>query len=114
MARAMREGTQRFSSDKRPFVLSRSGTAGIQRYAAMWTGDNSSWWEHISLAMRMCLSLSMSGLPFVGSDIGGFLGDFTGGLVVRLCSLRGFFALFPHHYPTPHNSPQALALRETY
>jgi len=105
MARAMREGTQRFSPDKRPFVLSRSGTAGIQRYAAMWTGDNSSWWEHISLAMRMCLSLSMSGLPFVGSEIGGFWENCTGELLVRFAQLGTFLPFCRNHNAT-HDIPQ--------
>src|SRR3989442_67432 len=51
MARATDEGLRRLRSERRPFVLTRSGTAGMQRYAALWTGDNSSRWEHISLAI---------------------------------------------------------------
>jgi alpha-glucosidase len=105
MARAMREGTQRFAPDSRPFVLTRSGTAGTQRYAAMWTGDNSSWWEHISLAMRMCLSLSVSGLPFVGSDIGGFWENCNGELLVRFAQL-GALLPFCRNHNAVHDVPQ--------
>ncbi len=105
MARAMREGSQRFAPDKRPFVLSRSGTAGIQRYAAMWTGDNSSWWEHISLGLRMCLNLGISGLPFAGTDIGGFWDDCNGELLVRFAQMGAFLPFYWNHNAT-HEVPQ--------
>ncbi|MHA1606190.1 MAG: TIM-barrel domain-containing protein [Candidatus Freyarchaeota archaeon] len=58
--------------DKRTFILTRSGYAGIQRYAATWTGDNMSTWDHILLSVEMLLNLSVSGVPFAGADIGGF------------------------------------------
>ncbi|MHB8596345.1 MAG: glycoside hydrolase family 31 protein [Ktedonobacteraceae bacterium] len=105
MARAMREGTQHFAPDKRPFVISRSGTAGIQRYAAMWTGDNSSWWEHISLGLRMCLNLGISGLPFAGTDIGGFWEDCNGELLVRFAQMGAFLPFYWNHNAT-HEVPQ--------
>lgn len=114
MARAMREGTQRYGPDKRPFVLSRSGTAGTQRYAAMWTGDNSSWWEHISLAMRMCLSLGLSGLPFVGSDIGGFWENCNGELLVRFAQLGAFLPFCRNHNATNDIPQEPWAFGEPY
>lgn len=58
----------------RPFILTRSGYAGIQRYAATWTGDNWSSFEHIGLSVRMLLNVGLSGVPFAGADIGGFMG----------------------------------------
>ncbi|MCL5972582.1 MAG: glycoside hydrolase family 31 protein, partial [Firmicutes bacterium] len=60
------------STHLRPFILSRSGFSGIQRYAAVWTGDNCSWWEHLALSIPMCLNLGMSGVAFCGPDAGGF------------------------------------------
>jgi alpha-glucosidase len=53
MSRATQEGLRRFRPNERPFVLTRAGYAGIQRYAAVWLGDNSSWWEHIKAAAVM-------------------------------------------------------------
>jgi len=58
MARATYEGQLRARPDRRPFTLTRAGYAGMQRYAAVWTGDNQSRWEHLRLAARMCLTCS--------------------------------------------------------
>lgn len=114
MARAMREGTQRFAADKRPFVLSRSGTAGIQRYSATWTGDNSSWWEHISLAMRMCLNMGISGQPFMCANIGGFWENCTGELLVRFAQLGAFLPLCWNHNATGNVPQEPWAFGEPY
>jgi alpha-glucosidase len=97
MVRATYEGQQRLRPERRPFVLSRSGYAGIQRYAAIWTGDNRSQWEHLRLAARMCLSLGLSGVPFVGFDAGGFWLDATGELLVRFTQLGVVFPFFRNH-----------------
>ena len=105
MARATFEGLQRLRPDERPFVLSRSGTGGIQRYAAIWTGDNTSEWEHISLAIAMCLNLSISGVPFVGMDLGGFWNDSNGELLVRFAQL-GTFIPFCRNHNAKFNSAQ--------
>ncbi len=114
MARAMREGTQRFAPDTRPFVLSRSGTAGIQRYAATWTGDNSSWWEHISLAMRMCLNMGISGQPFMCANIGGFWENCTGELQVRFAQLGAFLPLCWNHNATGNVPQEPWAFGDPY
>jgi alpha-glucosidase len=97
MARATFEGQARLRPATRPFVLSRSGYAGIQRYAAVWTGDNRSEWAHLRLAARMCLGLGLSGLPFVGFDTGGFWLDATGELLVRFTQLGAVFPFFRNH-----------------
>jgi alpha-glucosidase len=114
MARAMREGTQRFAPDQRPFVLTLSGTAGVQRYAAMWTGDNSSWWEHIGLAIRMCLNLGLSGLPFVGANIGGFWEHCNGELLVRFAQLGAFLPLCWNHNAVQNAPQEPWAFGEPY
>src|SRR5205085_9434130 len=97
MARATYEGLLRLRPDSRPFVLTRSGTAGVQRYAAMWTGDNASRWADILLAMPMCLNLSMSGEVFVGVDIGGFWGASDGELPVRFAKLGALMPFCRNH-----------------
>jgi alpha-glucosidase len=71
-AEATEEAFKSLTKGKRPFILSRSGFAGIQRYAAVWTADNISTWDHIKLSIEMLLNLGLSGVPFVGADIGGF------------------------------------------
>ena len=72
MARATFEGVQKLRPDARPFVLTRAGYAGVQRYSAVWTGDNVPSWEHLALFVPMLMNMGVSGVPFVGADIGGF------------------------------------------
>ena len=97
MSRATREGLQRLRPDERPFVLTRSGYAGIQRYAAVWMGDNHSWWEHLLQAMPTCLGMGLSGVPFVGTDAGGFGGDTTPELLIRWTQMGTFTPFFRNH-----------------
>ncbi len=110
MARATREGLERLRPNERPFILTRSGYAGIQRYAAIWTGDNHSRWEHLRLAARMCLSLGMSGTPLVGFDTGGFWGAPTGEMLTRFTQLGALFPFFRNHcaMSVPPQEPWAL------
>jgi alpha-glucosidase len=75
MARATFEGLKKLRPDARPFVLTRAGYAGVQRYSAVWTGDNVASWDHLRLSIPMLLNLGVSGVPFVGSDVGGFSGN---------------------------------------
>lgn len=72
--RAVAEHREKTRPQERYFLLSRSGYAGIQRFAAMWTGDIASSWSHLDLSIRMILGLSLSGVGFCGADIGGFVG----------------------------------------
>ncbi|MEA2247270.1 MAG: alpha-glucosidase, partial [Solirubrobacteraceae bacterium] len=69
--------------DRRTFVLSRAGFAGIQRYAANWMGDNMSRWDHLWLSVPMAMGFGISGQPFVGADIGGFSGNSNAELFLR-------------------------------
>lgn len=57
MARSTQEGMKMANSNKRPFVLTRAGFIGSQRYAATWTGDNLSNWEHLHMSLSMVLQL---------------------------------------------------------
>lgn len=96
MALATREGLKRYS-DKRHFILTRAGFAGIQRYSAVWTGDNASTEEHLSLACTMPLNMGLSGVPFIGSDVGGFIGDASARLYMRWMELGVFTPFFRQH-----------------
>jgi len=71
----------------RPFVLSRAGYAGIQRYAAVWTGDTPSTWDGLAQTLPMLLGLGVSGVPIVGSDIGGYSGHASAELYARWLAL---------------------------
>ncbi|KAL6985598.1 alpha-glucosidase [Sarracenia purpurea var. burkii] len=92
MARSTHEGTKLAQENKRPFVLTRAGFVGSQRYAATWTGDNLSTWEHLHMSISMVLQLGLSGQPLSGPDIGGFAGNATPKLFGRWMA---FGAMFP-------------------
>ncbi|KAL2620787.1 hypothetical protein R1flu_000992 [Riccia fluitans] len=83
MARSTYEGMRLANPQKRPFVLTRAGYIGSQRYAATWTGDNLSSWVHLQMSIPMSLNLALSGQPFTGPDIGGFGGNATPQLFAR-------------------------------
>ncbi|XP_022867690.1 uncharacterized protein LOC111387365 [Olea europaea var. sylvestris] len=92
MARSTYEGMKLANEKKRPFVLTRAGFVGSQRYAATWTGDNKSTWKHLQMSIPMVLNLGLSGQPFSGPDIGGFIGNATPKLFARW---MGVGAMFP-------------------
>ena len=73
-SRATFEGLLKLDPTTRPFVLTRATYAGGQRYAATWTGDNSSSWNHLRLATPMLENLGLSGFAFAGADVGGYAG----------------------------------------
>src|SRR5205814_2156957 len=97
MARASREGALACAPDKRPFIVSRAGYAGVQRYALLWTGDNSAVWEHLSDSLQMLLNLSLSGVAFCGSDAGGFIDNCTGELLARWMQMAVFTPFLRSH-----------------
>ncbi len=105
MARASYEGLRRHMDDRRPFVLTRSAFAGIQRWGACWMGDNGSWWEHLEMTMPQLLNMGLSGVPFVGVDIGGFAHNASGELFARwmqLGALSPFCRGHTTHFSAPH------------
>lgn len=75
MARSSFESFQKYGGNKRPFILSRAGFAGIQRYSAVWSGDNQAKDEHILLGVLLNNEMGLSGVPFTGPDLGGYIGD---------------------------------------
>ncbi|WP_100489666.1 glycoside hydrolase family 31 protein [Sporolactobacillus pectinivorans] len=86
------------NSNKRPFVLSRDMFAGTQRYAAIWTGDSLSDWEHLQMALPMNMNIGLSGQAFVGNDIGGFGGEATPELFARWIEMGAFLPFSRIHY----------------
>ncbi|OVA18457.1 Glycoside hydrolase [Macleaya cordata] len=92
MARSTLEGMKMANEEKRPFVLTRAAFVGSQRYAATWTGDNLSNWEHLHMSISMVLQLGLSGQPLSGPDIGGFIENATPKLFARW---MGFGAMLP-------------------
>ncbi len=97
MAHASFEGALAHNPEARPFIISRSGWLGIQKYAGVWTGDNSSSWEHLANSIPMLLNLGLSGVPFCGADVGGFLGNCSGQLLARWTQLAAFTPFFRNH-----------------
>ncbi|PXY47212.1 TIM-barrel domain-containing protein [Flavobacterium hydrophilum] len=97
MVKASREGIVAANPDKRPFVLSRSNFLGGQRYAATWTGDNSSSWAHLKLSVPMSITLGLSGQPISGADIGGFNNDCTPDLLGHWMALGAYYPFSRNH-----------------
>jgi alpha-glucosidase len=107
MAKATYQGLTRLKPQERPFVLTRAGFAGIQRYSAVWLGDNSSWWEHLAAVIPMCLGMGLSGVAFVGTDIGGFVDDCQPELLARWTQLGALIPFCRNHsaVDTRHQEP---------
>ncbi|HET8913677.1 MAG TPA: glycoside hydrolase family 31 protein [Ktedonobacteraceae bacterium] len=107
MVQAAREGLLRLRPEQRPVVISRSGYAGIQRHALLWTGDNSSTWEHLTMSLAQLQNLGLSGVGWSGVDIGGFYGDTNGELLTRWTEF-GIFQPFCRNHAekqTRHQEP---------
>ena len=83
MAMGTVTGLRQTMPELRPFVLSRAGFAGIQRYAANWMGDNLARWDHLAVSLPMAAGVGISGQAFVGADVGGFQGHTNPELFLR-------------------------------
>ncbi len=106
-ARATYEGLLKLRPDERPFVLTRATFAGGQRYGFTWTGDNSSTWNHLRLATQQLLNLGLSGISFVGDDIGGFNGSPPPDLLTRWVEIGAFNPMYRDH-TTKGSLPQEV------
>jgi alpha-glucosidase len=96
-SRATYEGLLKLQGNRRPVVLTRATYAGGQRYAASWTGDNSSTWNHYRISIPTLLNLGLSGYALVGDDIGGFRGSPQPELLTRWLELGAFNPIFRDH-----------------
>lgn len=97
-----------------PFILSRSGYAGIQKYAAMWTGDSTSSWDDLRLQISMVSSMGISGIPFAGCDLGGFMGRTDPELLARYYQMAAFFPIFRNHKAKDGSDQEIFLLPERY
>jgi alpha-glucosidase len=107
MTRSTHDGLLKLKPDERPFVLTRATYAGGQRYAALWAGDNVSRWSDLGMSLPILMSLGMSGMPFVGVDIGGFGGAPTPELYTRWLQTGVFYPFMRTHtaIDTPDQEP---------
>jgi alpha-glucosidase len=96
-ARGTFEGLLNLQAGERPFVLTRAAYSGAQRYAATWTGDNSSTWNHLRMSTPMLMSMGISGMPLVGDDIGGFAGSPTPDLLTRWFEVGALNPIYRDH-----------------
>jgi len=100
-SRATYEGLARLQPDVRPFVLTRATYAGGQRYAATWTGDNVSSWQHLKMGLQQLVNLGLSGFAYAGNDVGGYAGERPSPeLLTRWFQLGAFMPLFRAHAET--------------
>lgn len=109
MSIATRQGLLDLHPNQRSFVLTRDSYAGGQRYAAVWTGDNTADWAHLSDGVTTLLGMGISGFPFVGNDIGGFAGVGSADLWTRWVEAGTFFPFMRAHagLNAPNKEPWA-------
>ncbi|WP_069173169.1 glycoside hydrolase family 31 protein [Streptomyces griseus] len=93
MARAGHEGLRRLRPDERPFLLSRSGWAGMQRYGGTW-GEVGTGWPGLRASLAMVLGLGLCGVPYAGPDVGGSEGTPSPELYLRWFQLGAYLPLF--------------------
>ncbi len=94
------EGQQMDQPNRRVYALHRNGYAGMQRYAAfLWSGDVQSTWETLRTHVPVAVNTGLSGIPYWGTDIGGFVptAEYTGELYVRWFQFGAFCPLFRSH-----------------
>ncbi|WP_460533683.1 glycoside hydrolase family 31 protein [Flindersiella endophytica] len=97
MNRAAYEGLRDQRPDQRPFLLSRSGFAGLQRYAGTWTGDIGTSWDGLRISLTFTLGLGCCGIPFSGPDVGGFDRHPTPEMFLRWFQLAAWLPFFRVH-----------------
>ena len=97
MARAGYEGLRELRPGQRPFLFSRSGWAGMQRYGGTWSGDVATGWEGLRASLALVLGLGLCGVPYSGPDVGGFTGTPSAELFLRWFQLGAYLPLFRTH-----------------
>jgi alpha-glucosidase len=116
------EGLRKLEPDVRPFVMTRASYAGGHRYAATWTGDNSSTWNHLRQTVPQLLNLGLSGFAMAGADVGGFAGSPQPELLTRWLEVAAFQPIDRDHTavgtnpqePWENGSPEDVNLRRRY
>lgn len=113
MTKSAAEGLEKIDDNKRFLLFSRASAIGAHRYAGIWTGDNTSLWEHLEMNVKMMPSLNMCGYMYTGADTGGFGGNCTGDLLTRWMQFSIFTPLLRNHSAmgTRNQEPFAYDLR---
>ena len=93
-----------------PFILSRSGYSGIQKYASIWTGDNLSTWDDVKLQISIVTNLAISGVAVVGCDLGGFFGSSSPDLIAAYYRMALLFPLYRNHKSMDGNDQEVFLL----
>jgi alpha-glucosidase len=97
MARAAYEGLRELVPQERPFLFSRSGWAGLQRYGGTWSGDVATGWPGLRTSLSLVMGLGLCGVPYSGPDVGGFDGSPSPELYLRWFQLGAYLPLFRTH-----------------
>lgn len=97
MAQAAYEGLRELAPEERPFLFSRSGWAGLQRYGGTWSGDVATGWPGLRASLSLVLGLGLCGVPYSGPDVGGFDGSPSPELYLRWFQLGAYLPLFRTH-----------------
>ncbi|MBD0740633.1 glycoside hydrolase family 31 protein, partial [Streptomyces sp. CBMA29] len=97
MARAGYEGLRELRPEQRPFLFSRSGWAGMQRYGGTWSGDVATGWSGLRASLSLVLGLGLCGVPYSGPDVGGFTGSPSPELYLRWFQLAAYLPFFRTH-----------------
>ncbi|WP_432154533.1 glycoside hydrolase family 31 protein [Streptomyces tricolor] len=97
MAQAAYEGLRELVPGERPFLFSRSGWAGLQRYGGAWSGDVATGWPGLRASLSLVLGLGLCGVPYSGPDVGGFDGSPSPELYLRWFQLAAYLPLFRTH-----------------
>lgn len=112
MQMATRDGFQQASPNERIFILSRSGYTGTSRFAAIWTGDNVSNRWYLKGTIPTTLNLSLSGIPFNGPDVGGFMNDTNEELMIDWVKSGFLFPFFRNHSGGSHRRQEPWTFSE--
>jgi alpha-glucosidase len=112
-AQATYEGELAENTNRRPFVLSRANFLGGERFAAAWTGDNSSSTNDMRASVPMSLTFGLSGQPFNGPDLGGFSGNATPDLWGNWVGFGAFFPFCRGHAESGTNQKEPWAFNST-
>jgi alpha-glucosidase len=99
-AEAAYASIRQYRPQQRPFIVSRSGWASLQRYAWTWTGDTVSTWESLRQTVATVVGLGLSGIPYSGPDIGGFQGNPSAELYLRWFQMATFLMFCRTHSST--------------
>lgn len=96
-AQAGYESLRHYRPNQRPFIVSRAGWAGLQRYAWTWTGDVECTWTALKQTIATVVGLGLSGVPYSGPDIGGFQGNPSAELYLRWFQMSSFLTFCRTH-----------------